>query len=54
MIYIQKTMELNCYPQNIVRKTICMLYLPYKQGISEKIAAVGRKYNVKVINKEGK
>ena len=75
MVYIQKTMELNDYPQNIVRKTIdnclkkdnqrktkeksdqqnqVMLYLPYEQGISEKIAAVGRKYNVRVINKKGK
>jgi len=73
IMYIQKTMELNDYPQNIVKKTInnclrkdnrrktkqdieqnqIMLYLPYEQGISERIAAIGRKYNIRVVNKKG-
>ena len=71
--YIEKTMQLNDFPSNIVRRTIkeslkpnekekvqdddekmIKMYLPYEKGISEKIAAKSKHYNVKLVNTKGK
>ena len=72
--YIEKTMQLNDFPSNVVKRTIkeslkpnekkkvrdddeenmIKMYLPYEKGVSEKIAAKCKRYNVKLVNTKGK
>ncbi|XP_066925562.1 uncharacterized protein [Clytia hemisphaerica] len=72
--YIEKTMQLNDFPNNVVKRTIkeslkpnekkkvrdeneenmTKMYLPYEKGISEKISAKSKHYNVKLVNTKGK
>ena len=72
--YIEKTMQLNEFPKNIIKRTMretlqpkrqkknndndnekmIKMYLPYEKGISEKIASISRKFNIRLINTKGK